>query len=354
MFWHFKVMTDWDQVWEASHQEQWMLHMDSCPGAHVFFHPSLVKAWVDTYLPLRTISPLFVWANHENGNKVFLPLVLWKQNWKNAFMKSIVPAGYADFDYHDPVFLHSPSADELSAFWRELTDTLGRHAQYDEIALDGLHQSCLPQGWAIVYKEPCPFIPIKGLSGIDDYLATRSKKIRYNLRREQKRAQDAAKLSYMEFFGENINMALEELPLLLECHRSRWPRAYKAPRFYENLLREGLNAGVIHFSRLTFDEHPASWRVGFIYKGRYYSYMPTINPEYSEYIPGKIHLLYCINYAIERKCGIYDQMRGDESYKSNWTRDFDFVYNVERRSGAVLAAVKRMLVSLKKIILKAR
>ena len=69
--------------------------------AHVFFHPALCMAWLETYRPIRKLEPLFC-IGDSNHNHFFLPLVLWRKNWKNAFQKVIVPVGYSDFDYHEP------------------------------------------------------------------------------------------------------------------------------------------------------------------------------------------------------------------------------------------------------------
>ena len=75
MNWNFEIIQDWDTIWSESHQERWLQHMDAAENAHVFFHPALVKAWVETYMPLRKLSPLFVWATWGESI-VTLPLVL--------------------------------------------------------------------------------------------------------------------------------------------------------------------------------------------------------------------------------------------------------------------------------------
>lgn len=349
MSWKLEIVREWDSVWEECHVERWRSHMDASPSSHVFFHPALVRAWVKTYMPLRTLSPLFVWAEHDSGAVVFLPLVLWRQNWKNAWLRSIVPVGYSDFDYHDPI---SAGRADYASFWHALKERLRREVCWDEILLDGLHSAFMPKDWERSGEEPCPYIELGGFASVDDYLATRNKKMRYNLRRQEKKAREAAELSFKDFSAANVEEALAELPTMLECHRRRWPHAYKAPRFHEHLLREGLQGGVLHFSRLSFGEEAASWRIGFYDKRRYYSYMPAINPNFFDYGPGKMHLLHCIQFAIERQLPVYDQLRGAELYKSEWTQHDETIYCMACKNKTISAAAKACLVHARKIIRK--
>ncbi len=352
MAWTFQIVDDWEEVWSEAHLARWQHHMDAADGAHVFFHPALVRAWVDTYRPLRCLQPLFVWAKHEKGMTAILPLTLWRRNWKNAFMKSIVPMGYSDFDYHDPVFSQQPMREDVQGFWAELRAHLCRLFSFDELCLDGLHEAYLPAEVEVVGNEPCPYIDICGMSGVDDYLATRNKKMRYNLRRQHKKAESQFLLSYTTFTERNVQEALDELPSMLEYHRQRWPKAYKAPHFHENLLRHGLSGGILHFSRLGFGEQAASWRIGFCFNGRYYSYMPTLNPHLLEYGAGKMHLLHCISYAIEHKLSVYDQLRGAELYKSEWTEKDDSIYHLRWNRRTLIGAGKRCLLAIRNKIFK--
>lgn len=350
MDWTFKIINDWGTIWSDKHQKQWLLHMESGFNSHVFFHHALVKAWTDTYLPLRNISPLFVWAEHKNGNRVFLPLILWKKNWKGAFLNSIVPAGYSDFDYHDPIFSNSPNHEELSSFWENLPLYLNRYSNYDEIIIDGVHQGYMPNGWEIISEEHCPFINISNFQSIDDYLKTRSKKMRYNLRRQEKIASEMAQLSFTTFSNKTVNLALRDLPLLLDYHKDRWPNAYKAPLFHENLIKEGLKSNILHFTRLDFNESPGSWRIGFYFRGIYYSYMPTINPQHMEYGLGKLHLLHCVNYAINQHGNTYDQLRGSELYKSEWTQDEESISSIRLSRSSFVSKIKMKIIYFKSII----
>lgn len=57
--------------------------MEEAWTSHVFFHPALARAWVDTYLPLQDMRPLFA-VVENGGTTAVLPLVLWRRNWKNV------------------------------------------------------------------------------------------------------------------------------------------------------------------------------------------------------------------------------------------------------------------------------
>lgn len=346
MNWKFEIIQNWDTIWSESHQERWLQHMEAAENAHVFFHPALVKAWVETYMPLRNLSPLFVWA-FSGECVVLLPLVLWCKNWKGAFMRTVVPCGYSDFDYHDPIALNANPEGLDESFYHELLAAIRKEISVDSIELDGLHRGNLSPQWIRVHEEKCPYISLSSFDTLDDYLATRNKKMRYNLRRQEKKASEHGALKYESLTAEEWHTVENDLPVLLEYHRLRWPNAYKAPDFHLCLLRRGLDAGVVHFSRILLGDEVASWRLGFFYKNRYYSYMPTLNPKLLDFGVGKLHLLRCIDYAIQNGGYVYDQLRGSEMYKSEWTQDDEAVYSYRWDSPYFISRWKRLLMALK-------
>lgn len=142
--WQFDITEDWDTIYNEDYEKQWEEIMNNSPHAHVFFTPTLVKVWLDTYRPLRKLHPLFFLGINNRGVRVFMPLVLWQRNWKHAFMRTIVPVGYSDYDYHDPIFSEEVAAEEVADFWETLVDTLKSCCKFDEIQIDGLHKEFTP------------------------------------------------------------------------------------------------------------------------------------------------------------------------------------------------------------------
>ncbi len=354
MAWTFQIVDDWEEVWSEAHLARWQHHMDAADGAHVFFHPALVRAWVDTYRPLRCLQPLFVWAKHEKGMTAILPLTLWRRNWKNAFMKSIVPMGYSDFDYHDPVFSQQPMREDVQGFWAELRGQLCRLYSFDELCLDGLHEEYLPDFGHREGKDTCPFVDLQPYGTLEDCLAGRSKKSRYNLQRQKRINGEKFAVTSRTFDASSIADAVLTMGQMLEFHRKRWPNAYKAPHFHENVVRHGLGAGVVHFSTVSFDEEVVSWQLNFIYKNRYYAYMPTLHDGYSSFSPGRLHLVDCIGSAIDAGCRCYDFLRGDEAYKGEWAKESQHVYDVriQPTHRSLIGAGKRCLLAIRNKIFK--
>ena len=83
---NFEWITDWDTIYSQEFQEQWLKWHETAVNSHVFFHPGLCMAWLETYKAFRNLKPLFCIAKYEHTT-VFLPLVLWKKIGKMHFKK---------------------------------------------------------------------------------------------------------------------------------------------------------------------------------------------------------------------------------------------------------------------------
>jgi CelD/BcsL family acetyltransferase involved in cellulose biosynthesis len=324
MAWRFDWITSWDHVWRADFVSPWHRWILESPTSHVFFHPALVRAWVDTYLPLRRMEPRVLVAT-QNGCTVFLPMVLWRKNWKNAFQRVLIPVGYSDYDYHDPIIVGRSDSEVWREFWdaflQEVCKTWGKEC--DAVQLPGVHEAVARSDRFVDQGELCPRRDLGGFKDGEAFLASLRPSLRGDIRRQERRMLELGEITHIVFSADEVAEAVDSLGEFLKVHAARWPAAYKAPGFHHNLIRHGLPAGVVHFSLLKVGRDIVAWRLDFVDQRCFYAYMPAYRPEYMNLSPGSILQYYCIREAIQRRLKVFDHLRGEESYKAGWADSAD-------------------------------
>jgi CelD/BcsL family acetyltransferase involved in cellulose biosynthesis len=320
MTWRFDWITNWDEIWSEPFLARWNAWMRDSPTSHVFFHPTLVRVWVETYMPLRRMEPRFLVAKKDSCT-AFLPMVLWRRNWKNAFQRLLIPVGYSDYDYQDPIFVGDTGDDVRQGFWKELPLAICRDLgyDYDTMELTGIRESVACSEGFVMQGDLCPWCDLSGFSDGESFLQSLSKSLRGDIRRQECRMSEMGEISYHVFHAGDISTANETLDSFLRAHTSRWPQAYKPPGFHSRLIRLGLPAGVVHFSFLKVGANVVAWHLGFVHALRFYYYMPAHKTEYAKVSPGKILLYYCVRDAIQSRLKVFDHLRGEENYKTGWT-----------------------------------
>lgn len=334
--WTFKIYRSWDEVDDPPFLAQWEGWMEASPDTHVFNHPAMVKAWTDTYRSLQHISPLYVVGETE-GVTAFMPLVLWRRNWKNAFVRLLVPAGYSDYDYHDPVFTFSGgSGGLLDSFWTTLEKRLLSDSSivFDEADISGFRIRPSGNAW-LESGDVCPVSDLGRYADYEDFLSALKRSMRHNLQKKMRRLEEQGRLEYRVYDKNEVSEALSSLPAFLEAHSQRWPNAYKAPGLHEAILSHGIAAGIVHFSELRLDGKVIDWDLGFHYKRRFYYYMSTspYNDAYVKYSPGRIHLSHLIRDCFTMNVDTFDFLRGDHGYKEEWPTEKMTLYGFSYASG---------------------
>ena len=311
--WKIDLLTSWDEVLATPFWAQWEAWYTAATHRHVFFSPVLAKVWLDTYLPIRNLRPIYVIARSEAAT-VFLPLVLWRKNWKNAWQRAIVPLGDSDYDYHDPLVVAGTGSIDWAGFWSAVSSLAARHA--DVVRIEGLRPYCVPPGEPhIAESDTAPFLDLRGLSSGDAYLLTLKNEVRRDMLRCLRRLEERAVVSYHLFAPSEVEPALAAMAAAIEHHRRRWPSAYKAPRFHERLVKAALPAGVLLFSCLELASAQIAWQLSFLDGPVLRHYMPVHDSSYRAYGPGNILRYREIEYAIQRGLFGFDFLRGAEAYK---------------------------------------
>ncbi len=340
--WKFDLLTSWDEVLSDKFWSQWDAWYRGASSHHVFFSPVLAKVWLDTYLPIWNLRPLYVVAQSGEAT-VFLPLVLWRRNWKNARQRVIVPVGDSDYDYHDPLVIGDTTSIDWGEFWSHIPPLLDGCA--DSVHVDGLRQHCAaPDGCRIQASGGAPFVDLRGFHSVQDYLATRKKSVRGEVLRRLRRLEACGPVSYHVFGSAERDDALGALAVALEHHRKHWPLAYRAPRFHERLVTAALPAGALLFSCLKLNGIQIAWQLSFLDGSVLRHYMPAYDQAWRSY--GVVNILRCydIEYAIHHGLIAFDLLRGTEEYKRDWSSSVAPLYRFCGRSQRIASRGRNWVV----------
>lgn len=167
--WRFEWLTHWDEVWDPSFVRQWDTWMDQSPTAHVFFRPSLVRAWYETYRELWNIEPRFLIARQGN-NLAFWPLVHRRGGWRCGFARELAPIGYCDFDSHDPLVIGDGRPSEIAAECHDATVSRWRDSS-DIISTGRCFHLADSRATEATPVEGVPVLSLQNCDGISQLLA---------------------------------------------------------------------------------------------------------------------------------------------------------------------------------------
>jgi CelD/BcsL family acetyltransferase involved in cellulose biosynthesis len=331
--WKLTVYRKWDEVDDSGFLSRWLSWLEKAPDAHVFIHPSIVKSWTDVHRKIQDISPLYCIGEYDN-TIFFLPLVIWRRNWKNAFVRVIVPAGYSDYDYHDPLITRDVSDAVQKSFWKMITKRVFNDTKlgYDEIDLPGIRMNIADEHW-LIDKDVCPYKDLRKYEDFEHFFQDLSRNTRHGIRRQKRMLDELGDVRYHVYKPDEIDEALAAVPKFLKTHSLRWPNAYKAPELYETIIRNAIGyQQLVHFSELRVNSEPISWELGFRYKQKAYTYMGAFVDAYAKYSPGKIHLLSLLEDSIKSGMHVFDHLRGAHAYKEGWSDDKYVIYKYYRRA----------------------
>ncbi len=325
--WTIQLLTSWLEIESEVFGLFWSDLARQASNTHVFFHPVLVRIWIETYRSIYNINPLFVKAT-RGKQQVLFPLVLWRRNFKNGFIRVVVPAGHSDFDYHDPLFLHPPTPEEINTFYTAMLKCIDRTVAYDRMIFDGLHEPYLPKFGTVTHSEGCLAWPTCKAECSDGIILPLQKSQARSTLRRYRRLQETGTVGFRRFTSTDDPGLFETLETMLEMHSKRWPNAYKAPGFHRKLIEQGLQAGIVDFVEMSLNGTPIAWQISFAYQGRFSLYMPAFDDTYIKYSLGHLSQGYAIGCAKQSGMSVVDHLRGAEEYKSAWGSEETRIYDV--------------------------
>ncbi|MHB1456398.1 MAG: GNAT family N-acetyltransferase [Armatimonadota bacterium] len=178
----------------------------------------------------------------------------------------------------------------------------------------------------LIPGEKCPYLPLA--ADWDAMLAIFGKKMRWNLGYYERLMRRDFQNVEISVLGEGE--VAEGMAAFFDLHTKRWRKRWLPgmladtgrQRFHKEIASECIKNGSLKLHSLRVNGQIRAILYCYIFGGRYFYYLGGFDPELSKYSLGTVLTGHAIRDAIENGCTEFDFLRGDEHYKSRWTKEF--------------------------------
>lgn len=342
--WTFEWLTKWDEVWDGAFVKLWQDLLDQSPQGHVFYHPSVVRAWWESSSGSGVRTPMFVVARRGEDNVALFPLGLYRFGWKQGFQRLIAPVGGDDFDYYDPILSWNVAADSAMDLWPCLSAELSRRWRgwYDVLAMRRLKYPEYLGVQGGIPVDHAPAIDLDGFGSLEDFLkGGKMRNLRNEVHNLRHRAEKLGALSFRVFEPGEVDDAIKSLSGFAVAHARRWGYAEGQGRlsFYEQLVHHCLLSGIFLLSEVRLKEVPISWQLSLVYHRTCCDYVKAFASEMHNVSPGTLHLSFMVDWAIHQGMAVLDLGRGIEPYKLRWANRISDIYSINEPATGLRAAL---------------
>jgi hypothetical protein len=173
----------------------------------------------------------------------------------------------------------------------------------------------------------CPYITLP--TTLDAFLEELDSKLRKNLRRCAKNLEkDCGKIELKRY--DDFGSVREAMEIFFKLHQKRWKSKNKPGVFSEQIIRDfyiniakGFDSnGWLALYFLTIKGEPIAAHYCFEYAEKLYFALSGFDLNYYRYSIGNLLTLKVIEKCIMKKLKEFDFMKGDEPYKSKWTKEY--------------------------------
>ena len=188
-------------------------------------------------------------------------------------------------------------------------------------------------GWDRVIEEGQPIPRLDLSAGFEAVWEKVAKSIRLDSDRCKRKLENLGEVRFHNF--ASLPETLEGMETLFNLHIRRWRLLGGRSMFEIPAKREFLKAlavalqgaGTLDFSELCLADRTVAIHFGFVCQKRLLYYVPTFDPEFSRFSPGRLLLINLIRSACERGLREFDFLVGEEKYKLDWPVQIIQSYN---------------------------
>jgi CelD/BcsL family acetyltransferase involved in cellulose biosynthesis len=235
-------------------------------------------------------------------------------------------------------FIGAPTADELgplcapedrrfavAAMRQHICEVLGGAGMFVGERLHGRRGVGFQLGATTLRRAASPVLSIAGRS-FDEYLASRSRNFREQVRRRERKLARAHRLVY-RLTGDASDVE-PDMRTLIRLHQARWrhgrSQAFSGPRasFHIEFAKSAFEQGWLRLWTLELDGLPVAAWYGLRYAGIEWYYQSGRDPAFQKMNVGFVLLCHTIRCAFEDGMREYRFGLGGEEYKTRFS-DFD-------------------------------
>jgi CelD/BcsL family acetyltransferase involved in cellulose biosynthesis len=313
----------------AALEPQWRaLLADSCQDG-IFLTWEWISLWLDGTPPGVRPAVLTVRDRADGRLLAIAPLSLRRRGIYREL--SFMGAGDASGDHLD-VIVRRGFEEEVRPTLLEAIAGL----RCDLLRLEGLRADSpvaerfgKPADWRGHHLSSmvCPFVRLPG--SWQEFEQSLPRRMRYNLRSRLRRLERAAGGKVESVTAASEEEARQAIELLFELKRRAWstqrgPERFLTARkmeFHRQIARRFARRGWLRLHLLKAGDAPIAASYCFSYGGTVSFFQTAFDRAWSRYGPGAAIVAASIRSAIEEGAHEFDFLRGDESYKFDWTGD---------------------------------
>jgi len=319
-----KELNEYDQFIDL--REQWNDVLNKSKDDNIFLTWEWLSTWWKHYGKEKKLMILLA----EDGEKIVAIAPLMYSIYRLLGFKLRKIEFFAEHTDYCNFILAEKKAESLKLFLKYLDKLSWDCLELREIPENAESITILRKirGKTQIQNETvsskCPYIPLS--VSWDGFVKELSGNMRRNLRRRMRRLEEKYKV---EFKKQNeIDSLQQDMKTFFYLHQRRWQSKGREgsfvadPKFQDFLLdvsecfaeKRWLN---LYF--LTANNEPISAALCFEYSKTLYYYHPGFDPAYSKYGVGNLLIMHLLQDSIQKGIEKFDFLKGDESYKRDWT-----------------------------------
>jgi CelD/BcsL family acetyltransferase involved in cellulose biosynthesis len=317
----------------------WNNVLDGSKSDTVFLTHEWLSAWIRTN---KLNEELFIIIISESDTVCAIaPLFISKESELGIPIKKLQFIGSPHADYSDFIISRNINQCVKNIFYciimhRNRWDIIDlSHISDLSLNLPEIEKHIKLHDLLLVKREKTasPYVEIP--DSFETYYVNISKKLRYDIRRNEKRLSSIGALNY-EIVEKEVDR-MKILPHFIETLKGRSKDAGRpgeeiSYNLFFNLFEAFITcpraSKLISFSKHTLNSEAIAYHFGFIYKKSMYWYKPTFNISFSSFSTGSIHLMRSMEYASNNGINEIDLLLGDEGYKKRWSTNERSVLNM--------------------------